>query len=120
MTATDTINREPLQGLRRHKLMTAEIRRALPALGATDGQGIDAVALVKFFCPWTGDVYYVTEFDGEDVIYSYMVCPSGRSEWGYQSLSALAVQMVLSGVPAIERDCHWAPRLVSDCDGVEL
>jgi hypothetical protein len=106
---------EPQQGKRRHKLLTAEIRQALPAIGSTDGQGLDAVAQVKFFSPYSSrGTWYFTEFDGEDLLYGYGGFSSDR-EWGYSSFREMAEVTYASCVPAIERDCHWDPRPVREC-----
>ncbi len=37
-----------------------EILYALPAIGSTDGQGADAVALVKLFTPWSSWTWHLT------------------------------------------------------------
>jgi hypothetical protein len=63
--------KEPLQGLRRHKLLPAEIRDHIPALYSQDGKGKDATVYLKLFCPYNGRMtLYVTEasaiIDGDD------------------------------------------------------
>jgi len=105
-------SREPNEGHRRHKLLPVAIRKALPALYATDGQG-DARAAVKFFSPYTGKTIFAFEFDGDDTLYTWTTegasdwGPNG--EWGYTSFRELAsCAAVLNGiaVPAIERECY--------------
>jgi len=112
---------EPQQGMRRHKLLPADIRKKLPAIGTTDGQGMDAIAQVKFFCPTGRFTMYVTEFDGEDTLYGYTVSALGPDcdEWGYASFSELAemTHPVFKRMPAIERDCYWDPRKVGEAVG---
>ena len=102
---------EPLQGLRRHKLLTLADRGRLPQIKATDGLGDDAIAYVKFFCAFSRYTLYVTEFDGEDELYGFCVSALGSDcdEWGYASLSDLAGAKWASGTPMIERDCYWTP-----------
>lgn len=112
--------REPLEGLRRHKLMPKPVREALPAIRAQDGKGGEAVAHVKFFSAFSRYTFYVTEWNGEDLLYGYVLSPLGEDcdEYGYASLSELAEAKVFGGVPAIERDCHWSARPLAECEGV--
>ena len=100
------------------KLMTEEIRRSLPDLGETDGQGDDAIARLKLFTPTGRMTLYVTEFDGEDTLFGYMVSPLGPDcdEWGYSSLRELAEVRVFGGAMAgVERDRYFTPKSVRDC-----
>jgi hypothetical protein len=105
-------SRETNQSLRRHKLLPADIRRALPALYATDGDG-DARAIVKFFCPYSNLTIFVFEFDGEDTLYTFTTQgpsdfgPTG--EWGYTSfreIESASKALDRCTVPAIERECY--------------
>ena len=102
-----------LDGLRRHKMLTAEDVKRLPALGTTDGQGDEATVQVKYFCPYNGrHTILVTEWDGEDTLYGYVISPLGQDcdEWGYSSLSELANAAGMGGkLPLIERDCYFEP-----------
>jgi len=104
-----------LDGVRRHKMLTAEIVKKLPALGETDGQGFDAICQVKFFGGGRMS-FFVTEFDGDDTLYGYMVSALGAEcdEWGYSSLSELA-NANRFGTPLVERDCYFAPRTITEC-----
>jgi len=100
--------REPLEGLRRHKLLPANLRKALPPLYATGDDAIAATVLhAAFFCPYNGWHWYVAEFDGSDLCFGYvnMFFP----EWGYFSLSELAGLTVGPGVPAVERNLFFRP-----------
>lgn len=103
--------REPNQGTRRHKLLPADVRKALPALYATDGDGT-ARAAVKFFSPYSGLTIFAFEFDGDDTLFTFTTNGSsdfGQGEFGYTSFRELAsVAKVFGGcaVPAIERDCY--------------
>lgn len=108
-----------LDGLRRHKMLTKADAERLPLIGANEGQGDEAVAQVKFFCPFGRLTLYVTEFDGDDTLYGFMVSPLGPDcdEWGYSSLSELAEMTIYGGVPAIERDCYWTPKPVGEAVG---
>lgn len=111
--------REPHEGLRRHKLLTAEARRKLPALYANEklGDPMDAVCQVKFFSPLGRMTFFATEFDGDDTFFGYMVSPLGADcdEWGYQSLREMAE--AFRGMPLVERDCYFTPAPVRDLIG---
>jgi hypothetical protein len=93
------------------KLLTAANRKALPPLGSTDGKGMDAVAVVKFFDPTGSWSWYATEFDGEDTFFGLV--HGFEKELGYFSLSELATTKVRFGL-GIERDLHFTPTKLSD------
>lgn len=92
------------------KLMTDELRKALPALYSQDGKGMEAVAVVHYFSPYSGWDWYGTEFDGEDTFFGLV--RGFETELGYFSLAELsAVTIEIAGVkvPAVERDLYWTP-----------
>jgi hypothetical protein len=107
---------EPQQGLRRHKLLPQGVREKFPAWMATDGQGMDAEVVVKFFSPYNRYTLYVTEFDGDDTLFGYCVSPLGDDcdEWGYQSFLELAQLTGPLRVPLIERDIHFPAITVAE------
>lgn len=111
-----------LDGIRRHKLMTKAIAAKMPAIGSTDGEGMDAKVGVKFFTPYGRFTFYATEFDGNDTLYGYCVSPLGPDcdEWGYASLSELAETTVFGGVPAIERDRGYGGMTVGEAVGAVM
>lgn len=94
------------EGTRGHKLLTAEDRKILPPLYSQDGKGMEAIAYVKFFSPYSNWTWYATEFDGEDTFFGLVV--GFESELGYFSLSELD-GLVKGGVPMVERDLYWRP-----------
>jgi hypothetical protein len=110
-------SREPQEGLRRHKLLTAEIKRQLPKLRAQDGKGDNATVHLKLFCPYGRGTYYITEGEpvGDDwIFFGYTISPLGPDcdEWGEMSYNEFAAtDLRLGGImlPAIERDCHFTP-----------
>jgi hypothetical protein len=105
--------REPLERLRHHKLMTREIREALPPLYATEDAPMSEKLLVaKFFCPYNGWRWYATEFDGNDIFFGYV--EGAVREWGYFPLSGLLTATVGGDIPAVERDLHFQPVRFSD------
>ena len=100
--------------MRGHKMMTKEIIAKMPDLYSQDGKGYDAVAVVKFFSPYTGWEWYGTEFDGKDTFYGLV--KGFETELGYFSLRELTeTQVALGGtrVPAVERDLYWTPTKLS-------
>ena len=82
------------------------IVRSLPALGATEAQGIDALARVKFFTPDGGWTWYASEFDGADLFFGFVV--GIEPELGYFSLSELKGIRGRLGLP-VERDRWFEP-----------
>jgi len=86
------------------KLLTAEIRQALPPLRSTEGLGMDAPIIVKFFTPTSNWTWYATEFDGEDLFFGLVV--GFEKEFGYFSLAELELVHGPYGV-SIERDLYF-------------
>ena len=101
--------------MRGHKMMTEELRKALPELYSQDGKGEDAVAFVHYFSPQSGWHWYGTEFDGEDEFFGLV--RGFETELGYFSLRELSEASVQIGsvkIPAVERDLHWTPTRLWD------
>lgn len=92
------------------KLLTNEIRRRLPALYTTQDDP-DPIVQVKFFTPWTNWTWYVTEFDGIDLLFGLV--EGFEIEWGYSSLAELEAIRGPGGL-RIERDLYFEPTRVSD------
>ena len=92
------------------KLLTKEIRQRLPELYATENDK-DPIVQVKCFSPWMNWTWYVTEFDGEDVLFGRV--EGFEREWGYFNLSELESLRGPWGVRAVERDLHFKPTRVS-------
>lgn len=99
-------------------MMTDEIRERLPAMGATDGDGFDAVAQVKFFTPWSNWTWWATEFDPEEGIFFGLV-QGLEQEMGYFALAELQ-GIVGPGGLKIERDLYFKPTKLRDCEGVDV
>ena len=87
-------------------LLDQKSRSKLPVLYETEEQGLNAIALVKFFTPDSNWTWYVSEFDGEDILYGLVV--GFEVEFGYFSLAELQSVRGLFGLP-IERDLHFEP-----------
>ena len=79
----------------------------LPAIGSTDGQGGDAVVLVKLFTPDSSWSWFASEFDGDDLFFGLVI--GLEIELGYFSLQELHAIHGPWGLP-IERDLHFEPK----------
>lgn len=88
------------------KLLTNELRRSLPPIGAGDNPHVVAMARVKFFTPDSSWTWYAAEFDGDDTFYG--VVQGHNVEFGYFSLRELQSARGALGLP-IERDLYFTP-----------
>ena len=91
------------------ELLTDELRAQLPALYAQEKEK-DPMVYAKFFTPWTGWTWFVTEGsqEGEDFIFfGYVI--GFEKEWGYFSLNELSSVRGPGGL-TIERDLHFTPK----------
>lgn len=104
--------------LRKHKLLTKEMRKTIPPLYSQDGAGDDATVHAKFFgilgglSGWT---WYATEGspvlddDGNEVDFEFFGLVNGYyDELGYFRLSELD-DAAYGATPAVERDLHFQP-----------
>jgi len=88
------------------KLLTQEIRSKLPPLGGQDAKGGKAIAWLKLFMPSSCFTWYVTEYDGQDMMFGLV---EGQfKELGYFSLKELESVRGPFGL-GVERDIHWQP-----------
>ena len=85
------------------QLLTDEARRTLPRYGEKDGCD---VARVKFFTPDSSWTWYVSEFDGDDILYGLVDC--FEVEFGTFSLKELQAVRGPLGLP-IEHDISFTP-----------
>lgn len=91
------------------KLMTNEIRKKLPALGATDGSP-DPICQLKYFAPDGSWTWLAIEYDQKDTFFGAV---SGQVfELGYFSLSELEQTTGPLGLH-IERDLYFKPTPLS-------
>ena len=94
------------------KLLTKEIKSRLPPLYANENTPTkDVVAHVKFFTPDGNWTWYVTEFDGQDMLFGLI--DGFDKELGYISLSELQSVRGPLGLP-IERDMYWTPKTLGE------
>src|SRR5512140_712708 len=69
-------------------LVPPEIAPQLPPLYSQEEKGDDAIAVVKFFTPWTSWTWYASEYDPEKrLCFGVVVGP--EREFGYFSLDEL-------------------------------
>ena len=99
------------------QLLTQEDSRKLPKLGETDGQGMKAIAYVKFFHPCSQWTWYATEYDGEDRFFGLV--RGFEDELGYFSLKELKSVRDKVGL-GIERDLHFKPASLEECKSKNL
>jgi hypothetical protein len=95
------------------KLLTDELRAQLPALYSQEDSS-DAMVYAKFFTPWTGWTWFVSEgspHEDDFIFFGYVI--GLESEWGYFSLSELDSIRSPAGL-TIERDLYFIPRRVSE------
>jgi Protein of unknown function (DUF2958) len=95
------------------ELLTDELRAQLPTLYAQENEK-DQIIHVKFFTPWTGWTWFVTEGSQEDedfIFFGYVIGP--EAEWGYFSLRELESVRGPAGL-TIERDLYFTPKRKSE------
>ena len=102
---------EQLNKQRGHELLPKELRDKLPPLYANEAIGLEAIALVKFFTPYSNWTWYASEFDQADQFFGLVA--GHEVELGYFSLSELET-LERSGLPLIERDLHWTPNTLGN------
>ena len=106
---------ETQKAKRKHLLVTQEIRDTLPPLYNSEKHPEkEAIAMVKFFSPYSQWTWYAIEFDGVDTFWGLV--DGFEMEYGYFSYSELEAVSVFGGVPAVERDCYWSPRPVKEIE----
>jgi len=94
------------------KLLTKEITEKMPKLYGQGDKGDDAIAFVKFFCPWNSWTWYATEY--EDGTFFGLVKGS-EAELGYFTLGELQGVTGPMGLK-IERDLYFKPCKLSECE----
>ena len=76
----------------------------------------DKIVYMHFFilgCDW-----YITEFDGEDIFFGYVIlnCDSDNAEWGYISQKELK-ELSINGIE-IDREIHWKPKPAKEIEKI--
>ena len=117
-TITATMWQDRNSGLRRHKLMTNELGKKIPSVGAHENvEDTDSViAIAKLFSPYNCWRWYITEWNAETGL-CFGLVEGFETEWGYFDLTELAETTVFGDVPAIERDLYWEPKTIGEIRG---
>jgi hypothetical protein len=100
------------------KLLTDELRAQLPPLYAQEHED-DAMIYAKFFTPWTGWTWFVTEGSQEDddfIFFGYVI--GLEAEWGYFSLNELESVRGPAGL-TIEQDLYFTPKRKSEIPDIK-
>lgn len=97
-----------LDSVRGHQLLPATVARKLPALYSQENVA-DPTAWVKLFSPYTGAVWYLTEYDpSTKQAFGWADLGMGGGELGYIDLPELE-GLNKRGLPLVERDLYWRP-----------
>jgi hypothetical protein len=100
------------------QLLTDELREQLPPLYAQEKEK-DPMVYAKFFTPWTGWTWYVTEGSQEEsdfIFFGYVI--GLAKEWGYFSLNELQSVRGPGGL-TIERDLYFSSKRRSEIKEIE-
>jgi hypothetical protein len=95
------------------KLLPDDVAKRLPPLYSQEEQGDNAIAVVKFFTPWTYWMWYASEYDPEKRLCFGVVVGQER-EFGYFSLDEIEEIRGPGGL-TIERDLYWKPKPLKEC-----
>lgn len=111
LQADEDLARQEAQ--RAHTLIPDDIAGTLPPLYSQEEQGENAIAIVKFFTPWTNWTWYASEYDPDKRLCFGVVVGQER-EYGYFSLDEIEAIHGPGGL-RIERDLHWKPKALKEC-----
>ncbi len=101
-----------LDGVRGHQLLPATVARKLPAIYSQENVD-DPVAQVKLFSPYSGAVWYLTEYDPSSKrAFGWADLGMGGGELGYIDITDLE-GLNRRGLPLVERDLYWKPMPLS-------
>jgi hypothetical protein len=100
------------------KLLTQDVLKALPEHGSTIDQGKDAIAQVKFFCPWANWTWYAVEYSPKCKVFYGLVDGFEKEVgyWGLEELEEIAGPMGMT----IERDLYFEPKTLRELMGESL
>lgn len=100
------------------ELLNEELRAQLPPLYDQE-KTPDPIVHAKFFTPWTGWTWFVTEGSNQEddfIFFGYII--GQESEWGYFSLAELESVCGPCGL-RIERDLYFNPKRTSQIPGIK-
>lgn len=87
------------------QLLTEELKKQLPPLYSTEEMQ-DPQVICRYFLPMTNMEWFVTEFDGKETFFGYVV--GDYLELGYFSLDELRLARGPFGLE-VERDRFFSP-----------
>lgn len=94
------------------KLLTKELRKKFPPLGATENKKPEEIPVIaKFFDPTGSWTWYATEFDGKDIFFGFV--RGVENELGYFSLKELESIKGPFGL-GIERDLYFGKHTLAE------
>ena len=96
-------------------LLTKANKRALPALYSQDGKGKQAIAHVKFF-GGSDMSFYATEYNPETEMFFGLWTNSQGVELTYVPLSQLHCMKFPPFNLGVERDRHFRPCTLQECE----
>ena len=101
------------------KLMPSALKAKIPAIGST-AEDSDPIAWVKFFSPYSGGLWLITELDGQDEMFGWAELHPGMGELGYISFRELQSLKGMGGrLPLVERDLSFKPKPLSQAKSQE-
>lgn len=101
-----------LDGVRGHQLLPTTVARKLPPIYSQDNVD-DPIVQVKLFSPYSGAVWYLTEYDpSSKQAFGWADLGMGMGELGYISIPELE-GMNKGGLPLVERDLYFKPMPLS-------
>lgn len=99
----------------RQMLMTKEVEKSFEQfpLYSQDGKGLDAIVSAKFFSPYTGWTWLLTEYDPVDRLFFGLVLGL-EVESGYVDLSELEQVNASRDPQPVERDAYFTPKTLRE------
>jgi len=92
-------------------LQLQELLEKIPPLGSQSDKGMEAIAFIKFFTPWSYWTWYAVEFDGDDTFFGYVI--GIEKEFGYFLFSELLELEGPFGLK-VEIDEYFKPKNLSN------
>ena len=99
-----------LDNIRGHNFLSQEIIDNAVEIGNQEWKWNDTVILVKYFFPWNGWTWYITEIESDWI--AFWLTDWNEREWGSVSLYELE-QMVIRGL-TVERDLYFGNKTIKD------
>ncbi len=96
-----------------YKYILKSLASKIPKIGETADQS-DPMAWVKLFTPDSDWSWHIVEYNPEDDVCNGLV-HGFETEWGSFSLAQIREIRGALGLP-VERDIHFTPRPVSECE----